>query len=253
MRTIAIKKYKTSIPRLILLGLLAGVYISMGGLLASMSSAGLTGLGIDNPFLPRLVAGTTFPVGLMLVVLVGAELFTGNTAYLIPATMRGDIPRCYFLYNWGIVYLANLLGALLFDYLLVYKAGMMDAPVYRDYITHVAEYKVELPWIQVFLRGVGANWMVCLAVWLGFSSSSMLGRLVGLWWPVMAFVAIGFEHSVANMFYIPTGIFYGADISWGESLWSNLLPATLGNIVGGAIFVGMAYTYLYPEGHHLSD
>lgn len=239
------KKYQTPWGKLVILGVLAGVYIAMGGLLASLASAGLGGWAETNPTLPKLIAGATFPVGLMLVVLVGAELFTGNTAYLMPATMRRRIPWHYFLANWGIVFGGNLIGALLFDYLLVYRAGVLDAPIYSEYIRHVAEYKVGLTWEQVFLRGIGANWMVCLAVWLALSSRHMLGRLVGAWWPVMAFVAIGFEHSIANMFYIPTGIFYGAEVSWSDFCWDNLLPATLGNIIGGGLFVGCLYTYLY--------
>lgn len=246
------KKYHTPLLKLILLGLMAGIFIAMGGLLSSLTAAGLGGLGADNPFLPKLLAGATFPVGLMLVILVGAELFTGNTAYLMPATLRGDIPRWYFLKNWLIVYLANFAGALFFDYFMVYQTGVMSAnEAYVHYIHHAAELKVnELSWMQVFWRGIGANWMVCLAVWMGFASKGMLGRLVGIWWPVMAFVAIGYEHSVANMFYVPTAIFHGAHVTWGDFFVNNLIPSTLGNIVGGAGFVGCAYAYLYTKQPH---
>lgn len=241
------KKYHTPFLKLFVLGMLAGIYIAMGGLLSSMAAGGLAGVGAENPFLPKLVSGMTFPVGLLMVILVGAELFTGNTAYLMPATLKGSIPRTYFLRNWGIVYVANLVGALLFDYFLVYQTDVLHVEAYHHYITHVAEYKVSLPWYQVFLRGIGANWMVCLAVWLGFSSKSMLGQLVGIWWPVMAFVAIGFEHSIANMFYIPTGMLYGADVTTSQFLFDNLFPSTLGNIVGGGIFVGCLYGYFFKE------
>ncbi|MDO4715663.1 MAG: formate/nitrite transporter family protein [Bacteroidales bacterium] len=246
------KKYHTPTLKLILLGLMAGIFIAMGGLLSSLTAGGLAGLGTDNPFLPKLLAGATFPVGLMLVILVGAELFTGNTAYLMPATLNGYIPRWYFLKNWAIVYLANFVGALLFDYFLVYQTGVMSAnDAYVHYIHHAAELKVnDLSWLQVFWRGVGANWMVCLAVWMGFASKGMLGRLVGIWWPVMAFVAIGYEHSVANMFYVPTAIFHGAHVTWSDFFLNNLIPSTLGNIVGGAGFVGCAYGYLYAKQPH---
>lgn len=246
------KKYNTPLLKLCVLGMLAGIYIAMGGLLSTMSAAGLAGLGETNPFLPKLVAGMTFPVGLLMVILVGAELFTGNTAYLMPATIKGEIPRTYFLRNWAIVYLANLVGALLFDYFLVYQTHVLQPDVFQHYITHVAEHKVEMPWHEVFLRGIGANWMVCLAVWMGFSSKSMAGQMMGIWWPVMAFVAIGFEHSVANMFYIPTGMLYGADVSVGQFVADNLIPSTLGNIVGGGLFVGCIYGYFFkdqPQAH----
>ncbi len=242
---LGIKKYETGWTKVFILGMLAGVYISMGGLLASLSAAGFGAWAEGNPFLPKLLAGATFPVGLMLVMLVGAELFTGNTAYLMPATMRGDIPRSYFIKNWMVVFLANFVGAFLFDYFLVYQAGVMKHPAYASYIVQIAEYKTSLDWSVVFLRGIGANWLVCLAVWMGFSSRTMLGRMAGIWWPVMAFVAIGFEHSIANMFYIPTGILHGANVSWSDFAVHNLIPSTLGNIVGGALFVGCLYAYLY--------
>ncbi|MDY3091088.1 MAG: formate/nitrite transporter family protein [Porphyromonas sp.] len=243
--TMGVKKYHTPLPRLILLGLLAGIYIAMGGLLSTLASAGMSGLGAENPILPRLLAGATFPLGLMLVVLVGAELFTGNTAYLMPATFRGDIPPTYFLRNWFVVYFANFAGALLFDYFIVYQTGVLMPDEFKAYILRVAEAKVSQPWWQVFWRGVGANWLVCLAVWLGLSSRTMLGRLVGIWWPVMAFVVMGFEHSIANMFYLPSAMLYGSEVGWTAFLIDNLVPATLGNIVGGALLVGCAYAYIY--------
>ncbi len=239
----ASKKYLTPMPRLILLGVLAGAYIAIGGLLATMASAGTMGLGVDNPFVPKLLGGMLFPLGLMLVVLVGGELFTGNTATLVPATLSGEIPRTYWLKNWTIVYLTNFVGALLVSYFIAYQTGILQGEVYTTYIQRVAEAKVSLGWEVAFWRGVGANWLVCLAVWLGLSARDMLGRLVGLWWPVMAFVAIGFEHSIANMHIIPTAIFYGAEVSWSSFVWDNLVPVTLGNIVGGALLVGMAYAY----------
>ncbi len=242
-----IKKYKTPLPKLILLGMLAGIYIAFGGLLSSLAAAGFGGVSSANPFFPKFIAGATFPVGLMLVILVGAELFTGNTAYLMPATLRGSVPRTYFLKNWAIVFLANFVGAFIFEYLFIYKAGIMAKPEYSAYIQHAAEYKTHLEWHVVLLRGVGANWMVCLAVWMGLSSKSMAGRLLGIWWPVMAFVAIGYEHSIANMFYIPTGILYGADVTWADFVFKNLIPATIGNIIGGGVFVGCAYYYLYGQ------
>lgn len=244
---LGLKKYKTPLSKLILLGILAGIYISMAGLLSTMAAAGLNGWSEDNPILPKLVSGITFPIGLMLVVLVGAELFTGNTLYLMPATLQGRIPRTYFVHNWFVVYIANFIGALLFGYFLVYQAGVMKSPFYTDYLTHLAEYKVSLSWWQVFLRGIGANWLVCLAVWLGFTSQSMTGRLIGMWWPIMTFVVLGFEHSVANMFYIPTAIMHGAEVGWSEMVLHNLIPSTLGNIIGGAVCVGMCYYYLYPS------
>lgn len=250
VRELGVKKYRTSIPKLIVLGILAGCYIGMGCLLASYSASGLGDLARMSPILPKLLAGATFPLGLMLVVLLGAELFTGNTAYLIPATIAGDIPRGYFLKNWFIIYLSNFLGALAFSYFLAYETHVLSSSEAINYLYHQAEVKLNLSFSEAFWRGVGANWLVCLAVWLGFSSRSMLGRLAGIWWPVMAFVTLGFEHSVANMFYIPTAIFYGYDTGLGDFILNNLLPSTVGNITGGALFVGVVYTLLFRSNKH---
>ncbi|ATA75818.1 MULTISPECIES: formate/nitrite transporter family protein [Capnocytophaga] len=241
----ALKKYNTTFGKLVILGILAGFYIGMGGVLSSLAGAGVGGIAETNPILPKLISGATFPLGLMLIILVGGELFTGNNANLIPATIQGEIPKTYFLKNWIIIFISNFIGLIIFDYIFVYHSGIMQSEPYASYITKLAEYKTHLPWHQVFIRGIGANWLVCLAVWLGLSSQTMLGRLAGLWWPVMAFVVMGFEHSIANMFYIPTGIFHGANVTWTAFFVDNLIPATLGNIVGGAIFVGGVYGFLY--------
>lgn len=249
IRAMGLKKFQTPVPKLFLLALLAGVYIAMGGLLATLSASGFGAWAEGNPMLPKILAGLTFPLGLILVVLVGAELFTGNTAYLIPATIARDIPRTYFLKNWTIVYIGNFVGALLFDYFLAYQTELFSKPDMLHYLHQLAEYKVSSSWLKVFYKGIGANWLVCLAVWLGFSSRSMAGRMLGIYMPVMAFVAMGFEHSIANMFYVPTAIFYGAEVSWTEFFYHNLVPSTLGNIIGGAIFVGGAYSYLYGEAY----
>lgn len=244
-KEMAKKKYNTPFPGLALLGIFAGFYIGMGGLLSTMAAAGVNGIAEANPIIPKLLSGATFPLGLMLVILVGAELFTGNNAYLIPAAVHGDIPKSYILKNWGIIFITNFIGAFFFDYIFVYLSGVMKPEVYASYVAHVAEYKTALPWYQALIRGIGANWMVCLSVWLALSSRSMVGRVIGLWWPIMGFVVMGFEHSIANMFYIPTGILHGANVSWIDFAVKNLLPVTIGNIIGGALFVGSAYTYLY--------
>lgn len=239
------KKYHTPLPKLVLLGILAGVYISMGALIATYLASGIAGWASANPVLPKLISGIVFPMGLMLVVLVGAELFTGNTAYLMPSTIAGDIPRWYFLKNWLIVYFSNLVGAVAFSYFLAYKTQVFASDYAHQYLLHLAEYKVGHSFSETFYRGIGANWLVCLATWLAFSSKTMAGKCLGLWFPVMAFVTLGFEHSIANLFYIPTAMFYGANIEWTKFIINNLIPSTLGNILGGACFVGMVYTYLY--------
>ena len=227
----------------LVLGFLAGVYISMGGLLSVIVGYGFPEIASANPGIQRLLSGSMFPVGLILVIFAGAELFTGNNATLMPGVLDRKFGWGRLLRNWSLVWISNFAGALFFSYFLVYLTGVMNADPWHSAIIGVAEAKAGLPWHVVFLKGIGANWLVCLAVWLGLSCRSAAGKMIGIWFPVMCFVAIGFEHSIANMFFIPSGIFQGANVGWGAMLWDNLIPATLGHIVGGAFFAGTAYWY----------
>lgn len=233
------------LPRLLVASFLAGAYISLGGILALMLGCGFPELTGSNPSLQRLISGAAFPVGLILVVVLGAELFTGNNALLIPSFVRGDHSWGAIMRNWVLVYLGNLAGALAFTYCLVYCCGLTAADPWHSAIIRTAEAKVSMPWMTVFLKGIGANWCVCLAVWLALSGKTLLEKAFGCWLPVMTFVALGYEHCIANMFYIPLGMFEGADIEVMQSVTANFIPATLGNIVGGALLVGAVHAYLH--------
>lgn len=241
----ALGKIALSTPRTLVAAILAGIYIAMGGLLSLLIGYGFPEWTTGNPGLQRLLSGCMFPLGLILVVLAGAELFTGNNAVLIPGLMSRKYSAAPVLRNWVLVYIGNFIGALFFVYVMIWSAGIVDTDPWKSAIVQIAQNKVNLPWWVVFVRGIGANWLVCLAVWLGFSAHSTAGKMMGLWFPVMCFVAIGYEHSIANMFFIPLGMLQGASVTWGQFLVDNLVPATLGNIVGGALFVGCSYGYLY--------
>ena len=227
------------------LGMLAGAYIAMGATLAVYVSSGFPTISEQNPVFQKLLAGLAFPVGLMLVIIAGAELFTGNNAMLIPGFMNGKIKWHTVLKNWALVFGSNFIGTIFFAYLLVHVTGILSHDPWQSSIIHTAVYKTTQPWHVIFLKGIGANWLVCLAVWLGLSAQSTSGKIAGLWWPVMAFVVLGYEHSIANMFYIPMGIFEGAPVTWASFVFNNLIPSALGNIVGGAFFVGGIYWYTY--------
>ena len=227
-----------------ILAMLAGVYIAFGGILSLTIGFGFPEITAGNPSLQKMLSGFMFPIGLILVVLLGAELFTGNNALLIPAYMKKHYGIWPIVKNWILVYFGNLIGALAFTYFLVYQCGLTAVDPYHSAIIKVAEAKVSMSWGMVFLKGIGANWCVCLAVWLALSSRSFVGKMLGCWLPVMAFVALGYEHSIANMFFIPLGIMEGANVGIFQSITANFIPATLGNIVGGALFVGCAYGYL---------
>lgn len=206
---IGIAKSQLPLPKLILLGMLSGIYISIGGLLSTFVGYAMPALAEGNPILPKLLAGATFPLGLILVQLVGAELFTGNNATLMPAALRRQISWGAVLRNWGVVYCSNFVGALLFVYVMIHSLGLFDADPWHSTIIGIAEHKVHYTWGAAFLRGIGANWLVCLAVWMGFADRTPLARMAGLAFPVMAFVVMGYEHSIANMFYIPLGMLEG--------------------------------------------
>ncbi len=231
--------------RLSILSMLAGAYIALGGTFSVIAGWGLGDVSTDYPAVQRLLSGLTFPLGLILVVILGAELFTGNNAMLIPSYMRGHHGFGPVLKNWALVWLGNFAGALTVVCLLVWLTGIFEPEQYRRAITSIAMAKVSMPWITVFAKGIGANWCVCLAIWMAMSGHNLLEKMAGCIMPVMAFVAIGYEHSIANMFYIPAGIFYGAEVGIWQMFVDNLIPATLGNIVGGSLFVGCLFAWLH--------
>lgn len=229
------------------LALMAGGYIAMGSLLALIVGGAMPGLAASNPGLQKFFFGAVFPLGLILCAVAGAELFTGNTAYFIPSVLSKRMSVKVPLKNWGIVYFGNFIGSLIVAYFLVYLTGaLMNSPSI-DSAINIAIAKTSNPFYKTFLKGIACNWMVALAMWLAYASKDIASKVLGIWFPVMAFVAMGFEHCVANMFFIPVAIFHGADISWFDFIVKNLIPATLGNIVGGALFVGTAYWYVYDK------
>jgi len=243
----------------LVLGILAGAYIGFGGMLSATVGFDMgahLGLGFT-----RFMSGAVFSLGLMLVIIAGAELFTGNNL-MISSAISGQIGFGTMLQRWALVYLANFAGSVLVALLWVFSGlwKLADGAL-GAYALKTAYAKVNLPFVQALLRGIGCNWLVCLAVWMALASRQIIGKIFAIFFPIMGFVALGFEHSVANMYFIPAGLFLkdwlglaapaGFDplsLSWIGFLWKNLLPVTLGNIIGGAVFVGMSYwsAYLRP-------
>ena len=244
---VAEAKANTTASKTFVLALLAGGYIAMGGLLAVVVGGGLPGIATSNPGIQKLLFGAVFPLGLILCAIAGADLFTGNTAYFIPGLLSGKRSLATVFKNWGIVYLGNFVGSLIVAFLFAYYTDMFGKDPWHSSITNIGEYKTSAPFLKAFVKGIACNWMVALAMWLAYAAKDISGKVMGIWFPIMAFVAMGFEHSVANMFFIPTAIFYGADVSWASFIIDNLIPVTLGNIVGGALFVGTAYWFVYEK------
>ncbi len=245
MDAVGCAKMGISTGRLLTLGFLAGAYIAFGGILAVIVGGGVPGIAADNPGLQKFIFGAVFPVGLMLVILAGAELFTGNTATCIPAVLNGSTRWTALARNWGLSYLGNFIGSLFIAYFLVYLTHLFASDPWHASIVSIANWKGTQDFMPLFLKAIGCNWLVCLAVWLAVAADDVTGKILGIWFPIMAFVAIGFEHSIANMFFIPAGMLYGANVTWAQFLLGNLVPVTLGNIIGGALFVGLAYWYIY--------
>jgi formate/nitrite transporter len=250
--------YKATSPWLtvFVLGILAGAYVGFGGFLyttVTFDAAAKLGLGVT-----RLLGGVVFSVGLMLVVIAGAELFTGNTL-MVSSVMSSKITFWKMIQRWGIVWVANFIGSLLIALLFFYSGlwktadGALGAAAVK-----IACNKLSLTFSEALWRGIGCNWLVCLAVWMALAARQTVGKIFAILFPVMAFVALGFEHCIANMYFIPTGILFvhkatlpavhGIDVSilnWVNLFWKNLLPVTIGNIIGGAVFVGMSYWGAY--------
>ena len=230
--------------KVLVLGFLAGAYVAFGGFLAVIAAAG-DPWPTELPGLQKLVFGAVFPVGLMLVVIGGAELFTGNCMYPTIACLNKRSSWRGLIKNWTGSYIGNFIGGIFVAYFLGIGTGLLLKEPWMSYITEIARAKCGLSFTQAFLRGVGCNWLVCLALWLASGSDNIIGKIFAIQFPIMAFVVLGFEHSVANMFFIPAGMFITNEISWRMFLLNNLLPVTLGNIVGGVFFVSIIYYYVY--------
>jgi len=260
--SVGVRKSGLDSLRLFALAVLAGAFISIGAIFATTVSAG-TG---DAPFgIVRLLAGLAFSLGLVLVIVGGAELFTGNTL-IVMAWASGKVSPGLVLRNWSIVYLGNLVGALA-TAALMFVSGQYtfgDGSVGSAALA-IGNAKAGLDFVPAVALGIMCNALVCLAVWLTFSARTTTDRILAIVPPIAAFVAAGFEHSVANMYFIPEAIAIrtlAPDRFWAtiqrlpadyrnltvEGFIANLVPVTIGNVIGGAVMVGIVYWFVYLRG-----
>ena len=225
----------------IMLGMMAGAFIAFGAMFYTLVMTNHDmGLGPA-----RLLGGIAFSLGLILVVVGGAELFTGNN-FIVMAWAENKVTTAQLLRNWCIVYLANFAGAVGTTFLM-YWSGVLSLGdnAFADTALNIAIYKTNLEPSQAFVRGILCNALVCLAVWLCFAARDVASKILAIIFPVSAFVALGFEHCIANMYFIPLGILIGdGEISISEFLM-NIIPVTAGNIIGGSIFVAFVYWVVY--------
>ena len=254
---VGVTKAGLAADKLLALGVLAGAFIAMGAIFATTVTAG----GSELPYgVVRLLGGLAFSLGLILVVVAGAELFTGNNLIVMAWASRRVSTR-RLLWVWALVYVGNFAGA-------IATAGLMYLTrQYRfgggavgEQALAIATAKVELGFTQAIVLGAFCNALVCLAVWLTYSARTTADKILAVVPPIAAFVASGFEHSVANMYFIPFGILVSNDdswlagtgndldlsnLTWGSFLADNLLPVTIGNVIGGAVMVGAFYWFVY--------
>jgi len=256
---IGVSKAETPFLPTFTLSVLAGAFIALGAVFATTVAAGTSGIW---PYgVTKLLVGLVFCLGLVLVVVGGAELFTGNNL-IVMAWASGKVSTRALLRNWAIVYVGNFVGSFGTAVLVfMSKQYTFGGGSIGSTALSIAESKVNLGFGQAIVLGILCNILVCMAVWLTFSARSTVDKIVAIIFPISAFVAAGFEHSVANMFFIPMGCLIkfldptfiskvGADVptlSWNSFLFQNLLPVTFGNIIGGSLLVAAIYwsVFLY--------
>ena len=256
---VGVRKANVPVINQFILGILAGAFIAFGAQASNFATHTISDIAAA-----KLIGGLIFPAGLMLVLMAGAELFTGN-ALMIMALVEKQISLPQLLRSWLVVYLGNLAGSILIAFLISHSGQLNYTGGLAGAITlKAAAGKISLTFAQAFVLGILCNWLVCLAVWTSFGAKDGISKAVCVFFPIWLFVASGFEHSIANMYYIPAGILakcspsyvvkalelgvsqYAIDsLNWCSMFTKNLLPVTLGNILGGAGFVGCVYWFVY--------
>jgi nitrite transporter NirC len=234
-----------SLPRYLVMAMLAGAYVGLG--IALIFAIGAPLAAASSPFL-KVVMGASFGIALSLVVVAGAELFTGNAMLLPLGRFAGRTSWSQLASLWAWSFVGNLVGSIALAALLAASGAFANDPQ-RTFIESTAQAKMNLPFWTAFTRGILANWLVCLAVWCSFRTTSDTAKLLMVFWCLFAFVGAGFEHSVANMTLLALALFqpHAETLSWIGYI-SNLAPVTLGNVVGGAVFVAAAYWLAAPLG-----
>lgn len=244
---IGIHKVRIPALKMVVLGIMAGMFIGFAGI--ASNTAGAT---IANPSVSRLISAAVFPAGLAMVLVAGSELFTGNNLIII-SVLEKKVKVREMLKNWFFVFLGNFIGSAFVAWMVVYghTPDLFEGAL-ADKMVASALSRVNQSFSEAFIRGVLCNILVCIAVWAAFAAKTVSGKLLMSFWPIMLFVLCGFEHSIADIYFgiagILTAIEYGIaaeGLSWSSFFLNNLLPVTLGNIVGGAGIVGMGYWFLF--------
>jgi len=244
----AVEKHNTRWDKTFFKAVLAGVMLSFGGLFDIIISGGSAGIAAANPGLVKVLGGFVFPAGLTMIILQGFDLLTSNLMIFPMAAIKGAIPWWGVPVNWIIVTFGNLIGSLFFAAIFSKYDGLVTDQPYLGYIQAFAISKAVTPaWHQIFLRGIGCNWLVCVAVWQAAAARETFSKIVATWFPIWLFVACGFDHVIANMFSLPLSIMLHADLTTAYYIKKSLIAAYIGNIIGG-LLVGLPAVYF-----HLDD
>lgn len=258
---IGCKKANSPVSKLLLLGILAGAFIAFAAEGSNTAIHTIESVGVG-----KTLAGALFATGLMMVVITGAELFTGN-ALIVVSCLQGSAKWRMLLKNWIVVYIGNFIGSMIIA-ILIYLSGQFNfsGGMLGGFSIRLAVYKVGLTYTNAIAMGILCNWLVCMAVWMAAGAKDITGKLFAIFFPIWLFITSGFEHSIANMYYIPVAILAKSNQSWVDAaismgvsaqkieslnwssfIFNNLIPVTIGNIIGGSLFVGTMYwlSYLY--------
>jgi formate/nitrite transporter len=238
---IAMRKSEMRLDMQAMLAFLAGVWVAFGGL--SMISV-VGGMPDFSPGIQKLAGGVVFPVALMLIMATGGELFTGNVMIFCIALADRKVSIMALARSWIVTWTCNFVGALAAAGLLGYLTDYFASPPWIDYLRALTTSKINVSWGVQVLRGAGCNMLVCLALLIGTATEDMGGKFIVALFTIGTFAIIGFEHCVANMFVLSLGLMYGAPTSVGAMMGSNIVPVTIGNVIGGA-FVGLSMWYSY--------
>jgi len=235
------KLQKTLIAKMIL-GFIGGAMISLGFLAYVRVTASIPN---NLASVKALVGGSVFPIGLIVILLAGGELATGNMMAVGSSFFSKKVSFMDYLQNLLIITLFNFIGSVFVAFFFGHVVGLTHAEPYAQQVIAIAAGKTNANFLSAFVSGIGCNWLVGLAVWLSFGAKDAAGKILGIWFPIMIFVAVGFQHSIANCFIIPAAIFEGGS-TWLAFLL-NFIPVYLGNIVGGLVFVAGFYYLSYKK------
>ena len=231
---------KMSLPKVLHQSIMGGCYVGMGGLLSTVVAGNCPGIPAG---MKKFIFAALFPVNLLLILMSGGQLFTGNSAAVPAAVFEGLIGYGDLVYSWVVSYTGNIIGCGLFAYAAKYT-GILTGGA-QELAVATATAKCGMTFGQAVVKAIMCNWLVCMAVFLAGAANDLGGKMVGIWFPISTFVAIGLEHSVANLFLLPLGLLGGAEVSTMDVIVKNLIPVTIGNAIAGAIVVAAGYSYAF--------